>query len=501
MGFSNGSVTTSSISGSTDAALASPSDGQALLYESSTQKWRNAAVPSVVADNSVTASKLTTDSVITAKVSDGAITEPKLAILNTPSTNQILSWDGSSMAWSTVASGTASASSYRSVMAIVYSSGLNEPIRTSVTNTSTLTWVCDGLDDQTEINAAITAVAGLGGGQIKLVGPLFNISNKIELQTQTWLSGGGFGTVIRATASFNEGMVCLYGQSLAAAYDPGTHLTKLSDLTLVGNSQSVHGVHYRASNGQIFTSGTSSNPDPNHVVRDLYITGCGNASFGGHGMWLEGPNLRAGKYSDIRMLAVRGCGVFIDGAVDSHYTNIEMGSSGSGGPLYSAASTAPIGHGFYISQGDNNMFVSCKPWYSRGAGFYVRGTRNTFTGCQAQDNYSYGFHLVYGKNSFSNCQADSNGQANGDSARGRAGWYCAAELTTITGCMSYDKQEGASSSWEQLVGFQFTSGFLNSRVVGCITYGNGFTNNTGGSQSGVAGAGTTIDIASDANGR
>jgi len=55
--------------------------------------------------------------------------------------------------------------------------------------------------------------------------------------------------------------------------------------------------------------------------------------------------------------------------------------------------------------------------------------------------------LVFGKNSFSNCQADSNGQANGDSGRGRAGWYCAADLITITGCMSYDKQEGASSSW------------------------------------------------------
>jgi hypothetical protein len=46
-------------------------------------------------------------SVSAAKIIDNVITEPKLAISNTPSINQVLSWSGAAMAWSTPAGGAA----------------------------------------------------------------------------------------------------------------------------------------------------------------------------------------------------------------------------------------------------------------------------------------------------------------------------------------------------------------------------------------------------------
>ena len=390
----------------------------------------------------------------------------------------------------------------RPALALVYGSTFPSVLRPAATNAAAWAWVCDGTADQAEINAAMTAIDGVGQGKVQLLGQRFNTTGPIEVRSECMLAGEGYGTEIRAASGWNEGMVTLFGQSLAAGSDPGTHLTTVTDLSLNGNGQTVHGFHYRADNGQIFTTGVPSNPDPSHTIQRVHVYSCGSATFAGHGMWMEGGNLRAGKYDTIRMLANRGCGVWVDGSVDSHYTNIEIGSSGSGGPAYSATATAPVGHGFFVSQGDNNMFLNNKAWFSRGAGFYNRGTRNGYTNCQAQDNYSAGFHDIYGKTSFVGCHADSNGQANGADGRLRAGFYLSAGSTSVVGCLSYDKAESSSTAWEQWYGFQVTSGLTQSRIVGCVTYGNGLANAVANaSVNGTPGAGTTIDVAADTNGR
>ena len=382
--------------------------------------------------------------------------------------------------------------SVRTASAVVYSSTFPAALKPA-TDAAARIWTCDGVSDEVEINAAISAVRGTTGtGKVQLVGDFFAIGASILLKTGINLAGEGTGTELRAATGFGAGMVQLF--------DAGTHLTKLTDLWINGNDQAVHGVLYDASGGQVFTERPSSNPDPSHIIRDLYIQDCGTLTFAGHAMILRGGNLRAGKYSDIRALSNTGCGVWVDGSVDSHYTNIEIGSSGAGGPAYSALSTAPVGHGFFVSQGDNNMFMSCKAWFSRGAGFYNRGSRNGYSNCQAQDNYSHGFHGLYGKTSWLGCHADSNGQADGADGRGRAGFYLGGSLSTVQGCESFDKAEGGTA-WEQWYGFQFTSGFAYSRVTGCVTYGNGAVNVTGGgSRFGTAGTGTTVDIVADANG-
>lgn len=380
--------------------------------------------------------------------------------------------------WATDASGSSAARP--EVSAVVYSSSYSKK---PTADTANYVYVCTGAADQAEINAAITAVVAEGGGSVQLIGDIFNISGSIVMQTGVWLRGEGLGTKINASSSFNAGMIELSSSS--------THAVRVSDMTLNGASLGVHGIHWSLSGGQVFTSTPATNPDSANTVNNLFINDVGSATFAGYGLYISGANNRAGKYTDIRIQNASGCGVFAN-SPDSHYTNVEVGSSGSSGVAYSVTAAAPVGHGFYVGDA-NNMFQNCKAWYSRGAGFYVHGVRNSFANCQAQDNYSHGFHLYYGKNTFVGCQADSSGQGAGNAATGggRAGFYL-GEATAVSGCLSFDR---GGQAWVQQYGFQFHAGVTCSSVTGCVTYGNGV-----GSQFGTAPASTTVQIVADALG-
>jgi hypothetical protein len=158
----------------------------------------------------------------------------------------------------------------------------------------------------------------------------------------------------------------------------------------------------------------------------------------------------------------------------------------------STTSTAPVGQGFYISQGDNCMFHGCKAWYSRHSGFYVRGTRNSFSACQAQDNYAYGWEVTFGKNSFSDCHADSNGQAAGAGGLGRDGWRLTSDSNILSACQSYDR---GGQAWVQQNGFSYTTGFSRSKLDG-VTWGN-----AAASVTGTLGTGTVSSVVADAGGK
>jgi hypothetical protein len=58
-----------------------------------------------LATNSVTTLKITDANVTTAKIADAAITEAKLAVGTTPTANQVLTWNGTALVWTTPATG------------------------------------------------------------------------------------------------------------------------------------------------------------------------------------------------------------------------------------------------------------------------------------------------------------------------------------------------------------------------------------------------------------
>jgi len=71
-----------------------------------TLKLNNLAVTDTkIATNAITAAKIASDAVTTTKIINDAVTEPKLAVTNAPGSNQVLSWNGSAMAWVTPATG------------------------------------------------------------------------------------------------------------------------------------------------------------------------------------------------------------------------------------------------------------------------------------------------------------------------------------------------------------------------------------------------------------
>jgi uncharacterized protein YjbI with pentapeptide repeats len=58
-----------------------------------------------LADSNVTTAKIADANVTTAKLADASITEPKLSVSNAPASNQVLTWNGTALAWATPAAG------------------------------------------------------------------------------------------------------------------------------------------------------------------------------------------------------------------------------------------------------------------------------------------------------------------------------------------------------------------------------------------------------------
>ena len=354
------------------------------------------------------------------------------------------------------------------------------------TDTGNFRWRCDGSSDQTEINAAITAVRGQGGGMVQLLGDTFNTSGSILQKTGVGVKGEGYGTTINAATNFQAGMFVLENQD--------THADYLGYMTLNGAGKQVHGIHYnnptRAENLlSLYAGDPATRPDSMHVVEHLFILNPGDGTFAGHGMRIAGEGSRAGRYSNIRILSPSGCGFWADGSVDSHIDKVEIGGAGGNGPTPATSNTAPVGHGFYFGQGDSWMVTNSKSWYSRGAGVYVRGVRNTFSSVYCQDNYGPGWWLAFGKNSYASCHADSNGQGVGANGFSRAGWYITSNGNIIQAAQSYDRDNQA---WVQQYGYQWTgngtsNGMYDSMING-IAYGN-----SAGAQTGTVG-GNIINI-------
>lgn len=105
------------------SASNTPANGQVLSYNGSNFTWvtpssgggggdpvmggdlsGNASNAQIIT-GAVGTAELSSSAVTTAKIADDSVTEPKLNISNAPATNQVLTWNGSALAWATPASG------------------------------------------------------------------------------------------------------------------------------------------------------------------------------------------------------------------------------------------------------------------------------------------------------------------------------------------------------------------------------------------------------------
>lgn len=237
-------------------------------------------------------------------------------------------------------------------------------------------YVCDGTNDQEEINAAITKAAALQSrdgpsngeqrGKVQLTGGRFNFtSGPILLRTGVELAGMGRLTELRAVNLTGEGLIMLQSAN--------THLTTVRDMWLYGNFSSggstSSAIRYDSSNSQ-HTQYPASSPDADHYITGLYISGwAGNSNR--RGIYLSGTGVRGSIISDIQMRSIGGHGIEFNGASDNHLTNIHMGTIG--------------GTGYLIGTG-NTKLVNCKAFYCDGWGFDISSSRCFIAGCESQDN-------------------------------------------------------------------------------------------------------------------
>lgn len=313
-------------------------------------------------------------------------------------------------------------------------------------------FVCDGSNDQTEINAAIVQAArsgdiagGTGAGKVELVGGDFFVGNNntgtILLYPGVWVQGTGPNTFINPQYSSYTGLGVF--QLATQAVDH----TKVSDLT-IGKPGSVvsrcHGFNY-VGDGASGSSATATGNDRFHWIDHVTVL-----KTSGNGVFLSGTSggTRASQINRVVCWESALSGIRVDGSSDNHLTDCNVQTQG-GGP------------GFYIG-GGNSKVLNCKSYYSDGStdGFLVTSSRAELIGCSAQDNGRYGFNITSGDCTVSGCVADSNART--DSS---GGGFLIGSDGVFEGLHAFDR--GQTPGSPQLRGIVFSGSpqvYLTGRV-------------------------------------
>lgn len=250
------------------------------------------------------------------------------------------------------------------------------------------TWVCDGTNDEVQINLAIDAASPLQSrnagmpatakqlGKVVLSGGEFNIGAAgIVMRTAVHLEGAGqASTHLQAAACNQTGMI-----RLGAATD---HLTQVSNFRMDGKSSAggtCSAIHYNMTGGSTTGGYPDINPDGDHSIFNLVIDEFrGNSR---NGIYLQGGSGDHNRGNMIDKIQIRDCttghGIWLSGASDSYIMNCHVGGSG--------------GDGYRIQTG-NTKISNCKSFYSIGNGFYWSSGRGIVSNCESQDdNIGYYF--------------------------------------------------------------------------------------------------------------
>lgn len=268
----------------------------------------------------------------------------------------------------------------RPVFVQVLSTDAPSAWKTAAAADATHTLVCDGTNDEVQINAAIDLAAPLQSrnagmpagaeqlGKVQLSGGRFNIGSAgIKMHTAVWLAGAGMASEVRAVSCNQPGMITLTS--------PSDHLCHISDMYLNGNSGS--GGTCSAIDFDMTSSGSTStypdsNPDSDHLIENLYID-----EFRGtnrHGVYLHSTGTANNRGNIVRDLQIRDCtggmGIYFDGASDSYIGFCHIGGSGD---------TA------YRIAGGNTKMIGNKSFYSNNCGVWITSGRALVSGHESQD--------------------------------------------------------------------------------------------------------------------
>lgn len=350
----------------------------------------------------------------------------------------------------------------RPALIVVYSNDFPSVLKSPV---DTWTYQCDAVNDQSEINSAISQAA-LTRGDVKLLGLLYKLRAPILMKTAVTMHGLGMNTT-----RIEVDTTGWAGTKIIGLNDINVHATDIFDLWLDGkNIAGISGILYDNSGGS-FTGSPSTSPDASHSAHEMRIYQCM-----GKGIWLAGDN-RGSVLHHLYIMNSGEQGLRIE-TPDSDFSDIQVGSSGD--------------VGVYMAN-NNCRLVNIKSWFSDSHGFQLGGgNRNTYTNCESQDNLGNGFLITAGRIALQGCMADSNSYDGSPSGAITGRTFYGFDVRnagglTMEGCHAFDKNEGARGA-RQLYGIIFNAATTNG-IFELVTWGN-----FSGSKTGTQDASNTINV-------
>ena len=365
-------------------------------------------------------------------------------------------------------------------------------------------YVCDGVNDEVQINAAIADVSAMYGamsnssgnaGVVQLVGTNFTIgagktdhTGAIKLRKNVTLRGAGmFKTWIKAASDFvtytpsltpDANPVSGSGTAISNSArgmieldNPDVQYANVEDLLLwcnAGGGARVMGLRCDwtgGGNNTVLHSDTGCHFARIHIQQP--------ASHGVYNAGNESPNYanRASQWEDIRVMDAGGV---VDANAAGYWT------SGADHVWNRCTSGSAAGHGWVIS-GANNHFTDCTSWFggslastangatttANGCGFWVAGVRHVFLGSTAQDNFGHGFMIKGSNNIFSSVISDANGWSRINGTASGSGFFILAGGNVIQG-NAFDKAEGSRNVFMDY-GVRFGDANLKGLIVDVVT--------------------------------
>jgi hypothetical protein len=267
-------------------------------------------------------------------------------------------------------------------------------------------YVCDGTNDQFQINNALEKASRINDGfpnaegwaAVVLVGDYFLVGNPITMYPSTKLMGGGDGTLIQSAYASGDtrGIIELKNTLVARC--------TVSDLSLGssdGNTFNGSGIKFDmtgdlAGYNYDFPTGGDSYIKIHRV--SIY-----NPTE--RGIWLIDG--REAQIDNIHIQNARKQGLFIDGHSDSKTTRVVAnGTAGTEAGIEITGGNGQISDCKVFYRGNKNTGTT--PTGTPQHGFKINTSRMTIADCQAQDNGGYGFYIQGSDHSMTNCMADSN---------------------------------------------------------------------------------------------
>jgi hypothetical protein len=274
-------------------------------------------------------------------------------------------------------------------MCLVVSADMPSSYKTAAAAMGANVFVCDGVADQAEIQAAIDLAAPLNSrndtspvgaqqwGLVQLTGGRFNITSAIQCRTAVRVTGAGWLTELRAVSCNSAGMFVLASVN--------EHLIQLDNLYLNGDFSSggscsaIDFVMTGSSNAGV-AKYPSSDPDCYHKLCDLYIYGF-TSTAGRNGIRLfctSTANQRGWLIDRIQMRNISGDGMTMNASSDGIISNVHMGTI--------------TGSGFVITTANVRM-TNNKAFYCDNWAMDWQSNQGTCVGFEAQDS-DKGFHAA-----------------------------------------------------------------------------------------------------------